>query len=125
MNYDGKNVDLTGKMVEGNPTWINRAGMVVRYKNFSSTMEFSYVGKSYSDANNTAFNPTGATGLVSSYHLLDWAFDLDFLKSYNISGGINNLANTRYFTRRINMYPGPGILPGDGRSFYLSVGIRF
>ncbi len=124
MNYAGKNVDLTGKMVEGNPTWINRAGMVARYKNFSSTIEFSYVGKSYSDANNTAFNITGATGMVPSYHLLDWAFNLDFLKSYNLSGGINNLANTPYFTRRINMYPGPGILPGDGRTFYLSVGIR-
>ena len=34
------------------------------------------------------------------------------------------LGSEKYFTRRINKYPGPGILPADGRFFYASVGIK-
>ncbi len=40
-------------------------------------------------------------------------------------GGINNLTDERYFTRRAGGYPGPGILPADGRTFYVSAGIKF
>jgi Fe(3+) dicitrate transport protein len=28
-----------------------------------------------------------------------------------------------YFTRRAESYPGPGIIPSDGRSFYLTAQI--
>jgi len=38
---------------------------------------------------------------------------------YRLSGGLNNIADARYYTRRINMYPGPGILPADGRTGYI------
>jgi Fe(3+) dicitrate transport protein len=39
--------------------------------------------------------------------------------------GINNLTNARYFTKRTDEYPGPGILPGIGRSVYASLGMKF
>jgi Fe(3+) dicitrate transport protein len=54
----------------------------------------------------------------------DWAFNYRFFKNYHISAGINNLFNAQYYTRRINMYPGPGILPADGRTFYVGFGIK-
>jgi Fe(3+) dicitrate transport protein len=38
--------------------------------------------------------------------------------------GSVGLTDARYFTRRAGGYPGPGILPADGRTGYVSVGVR-
>lgn len=124
INNGGKNVSLVGNQVEGTPDWINRVGLKIIYANISTSLQYSYVGKGFSDANNTAFNATGATGIVPAYHVWDWVLDYRFLKNYHFSTGINNLANAAYFTRRINMYPGPGILPADGRTLYMSFGVK-
>jgi len=124
INMSGTNVDLKGKSLEGVPEWINRTGLTWQHRSLSATLNLTCIGKSFSDANNTVFNPTGATGIVPAYQLWDMNAGWHFLKYYSLSGGINNIANTKYFTRRINMYPGPGILPGDGRSFYVSIGVK-
>lgn len=124
INKGGVNTSLKGNWVEGTPGWTNRTGLAWQQKAFLTQLTFTYVGKSYADANNTVFNPLGATGLVPSYQLWDLSVNWRFLRNYSLSGGINNLANKKYFTRRINMYPGPGILPGDGRSFYISFGVK-
>jgi Fe(3+) dicitrate transport protein len=87
-------------------------------------VQYSYVGKGYSDAQNTVYNATGVSGVVPAYHVLDASAEWSFLKHYRLSAGVNNLANAHYFTRRINMYPGPGILPADGRTFYVSLALR-
>jgi Fe(3+) dicitrate transport protein len=48
--------------------------------------------------------------------------------TYIFAGKKTNLvypdANAKYFTRRINMYPGPGILPADGRTFNIGFGLK-
>lgn len=123
INNAGKNVSLTGNHVEGTPDWINRMGLKVIYTNLSTNLQYSYVGKGFSDANNTSFVATGIAGVVPAYHVWDWVLDYRFLKQYHFSAGINNVANATYFTRRINMYPGPGILPADGRTFYVSLAV--
>lgn len=41
----------------------------------------------------------------------------------NLEAGVNNLTDEAYFTRRATGYPGSGIIPSAGRSFYLSVGV--
>ena len=120
----GKNVSLAGNYVEGTPDWVERGGIQFIYRGFSTSIQYSYVSKGYSDAVNTVFNPTGASGVVPEYHVWDWSFDWHFLRSYHVGAGINNLANASYFTRRINMYPGPGILPADGRTFYVTLGLK-
>jgi Fe(3+) dicitrate transport protein len=38
--------------------------------------------------------------------------------------GVNNLFNESYFTRRAGGYPGPGLLPANGRTFYFTFGIK-
>lgn len=118
------NLSLIGNHVEGVPDWMNRAGLEFQHNGFSSTVQMSYVSKQFNDANNTVFNSTGIVGVVPSYSLWDWAFNWNFMKQYHISGGVNNIADARYFSRRINMYPGPGILPADGRTFYVSLGFK-
>ncbi|HWK05514.1 MAG TPA: TonB-dependent receptor [Puia sp.] len=124
ISNNGHNVPLTGNRVEGVPDLIDRAGLIFQSGPLKSTLQYSYVGKGFSDANNTVFNSTGATGQVPAYHVWDWSADWVFLTHYHVSAGVNNIADARYFTRRINMYPGPGILPADGRTFYVSLGLK-
>ena len=125
INNNGHNMSLKGNHIEGLPDWIDRAGLVFQSGPVKSTVQYSYVGKGFSDATNTVFNATGATGVVPAYHVWDWSADWAFLTHYHVSAGVNNVADARYFTRRINMYPGPGILPANGRTFYVSLGLKF
>ncbi len=121
--HAGENVDITGNKLENAPDLISRNGITFSYKKVSATLLYSYTSKFYSDAGNTAFSASGITGIVPSYGVLDLSGVIEFGK-FNLSGGINNLTDKTYFTRRINTYPGPGILPGDGRTFYISFGIK-
>jgi len=119
-----ENVSLVNNNVENVPEWNNTFGLELRHKGLRSTLQLCGVSKQYSDANNTTFVATGAVGVIPSYVLLDWSLDYAFLKNYHIGTGINNIADVAYFSRRINMYPGPGILPGDGRTFYITLGVK-
>jgi hypothetical protein len=39
--------------------------------------------------------------------------------------GVSSLADKKYFTLRADEYPGPGIIPSIGRSFYIGIGAKF
>jgi Fe(3+) dicitrate transport protein len=117
--------NLAGKRVENAPRSINRFGATYDKNLFSITWQLSYIGKAYADASNTVLpNSTATTGLIPSYQVQDLSASFKFLKNYNLKGGINNLMNRNYFTRRAGGYPGPGLMPADGRTFYLSAGIK-
>lgn len=73
----------------------------------------------------TTPNAAATTGLIPAYQVQDLSASFKFLKNYNIKAGVNNLTDERYFTRRSGGYPGPGILPADGRVFYVSAGVKF
>jgi Fe(3+) dicitrate transport protein len=122
---NGKNQSLKGNRVEGVPDWIDRAGITARAGAVKLLLQYSYVGNGYSDATNTAYTPTGVIGYVPSYSVWDASAEWSFGGHYHLSAGLNNIADARYYTRRINMYPGPGILPADGRTGYLSFGVKF
>jgi Fe(3+) dicitrate transport protein len=82
-------------------------------------------GKIYTDANNTTTpSANGVTGLLDNYNVFDLSSEYKFLRHYNIRTGINNLFNEEYATRRSTGYPGPGILPGEARTFYISIGAK-
>jgi Fe(3+) dicitrate transport protein len=124
ISKEGQNVSLDGKRVENTPRFKNSTGVAWQLRTFLTQLTYTFVGKSFSDANNTVFNASGATGVVPSYGVWDFSMNFRFLKNFQLSAGINNLTNAKYFNRRISMYPGPGILPADGRSFYASLGLR-
>lgn len=121
---DKKNISITNHYVEDVPDFVSRSGISFSKKAFSISVLYSLVGMSYSDANNTIASVEGYTGVVPSYHLFDASAAFRFKDRYNVKAGINNLADVRYFTRRSTGYPGPGILPGDGRSYFVSVGLK-
>jgi Fe(3+) dicitrate transport protein len=119
-----ENLSIVGKRVENVPDWIVRSGLELQYKGATATIQTSHTSKQFNDANNTNFSTTGLTGVIPSYTVYDLSFDFRLMKNYHISAGVNNLANAKYFSRRINMYPGPGILPADGRTFYFTLGLK-
>ena len=122
---DYKDEQIKGKQIENAPRHIVRTGVTFIYNNFKLTNQFSYVDDCYSDAGNTKIPTANAqTGLIPSYRIFDLSAALDFKKIYNIKAGINNLLNEKYFTRRSSGYPGPGLLPGDGRTFFITLGAK-
>ena len=93
---------------------------------FLFTPQLSFVGHSFSDANNTmASSANGNVGLIPSYTITDLTASYKFSKNLNLKAGINNLWDLRYFTRRAGGYPGPGAMPADGRTFFLSISAKF
>ena len=118
--------NLAGNRVENAPRYIHNFGMSWSNKNFSATVQYKMSGKIFTDANNTVKpSVNGQTGLLDGYQIADFSSEYKFLKNYNIRSGINNLLNKNYATRRSGGYPGPGILPSEGRTFYISIGAKF
>ena len=123
---NNKDANTKGKKVENAPANIVRAGITGGYKGLLLTAQFSSVGESFSDANNTvAASANGNTGLIPSYNVTDLTATYKFSKGLQLKTGINNVLDERYFTRRAGGYPGPGALPADGRTFFISIGAKF
>lgn len=117
--------NLKNKKVENAPEQLIRGGLTYTYKGFSLTAQLSYAGAAFADANNTAAaSANGQNGLIPAYTVTDLTAAYRFSKQLHIKAGINNLGNEAYFTRRAGGYPGPGALPADGRSFFLSAGVK-
>jgi Fe(3+) dicitrate transport protein len=116
---------FNNKKVENAPEWIIRYGANYFYKGLTATIQWSYVDASFSDAMNTV-TPTanGLIGLIPSYHIGDISLNYKFLERYNVRAGLNNITNANYFTRRAGGYPGPGLMPADGRNFFVSLGLK-
>ncbi len=113
------------KRVEFVPAVILRTGIGFRKGRLSATWQYSYTGSQFSDAtNSTASSNNGINGPVPAYYVMDLTADYRFSRVLTLSGSINNLSNNRYYTRRADSYPGPGIIPADGRSFYLTMQVK-
>ncbi len=117
---------LAGNKVENAPSHIFRGGISAGCSNLLVTAQLSQVGETFADANNTvAPSANGQTGLIPSYTVADLTASYKLPIGISLKTGINNLTNERYFTRRAGGYPGPGALPADGRTFFVSVGAKF
>lgn len=118
--------NLAGNRVENAPRKINRYGATYRFKDFSMTWQLSDIGEAFSDASNTLEpNAAATTGLIPAYSVQDLSAGYTLKKKYSLKTGVNNLTNTSYFTRRAGGYPGPGIMPAEGRTFYMTFGVKF
>jgi Fe(3+) dicitrate transport protein len=122
MDESGKS--LVGNKVEYAPEMINRLGITYGYKGFSATFNLSYTGQSFSDAGNTIKSDDAIIGVIPAYKVMDASATYKF-RHFIFKGGMNNIADARYFTKRTDEYPGPGIIPAIGRSFYIGVGAKF
>jgi len=113
-----------GNTAEYAPKTIERFGITYAIRRFSTTFTFSNTSKSFSDASNTLYSANAEVGIIPAYTVMDWAACWK-IKDYNIKFGVNNLADAHYFTFRTVEYPGPGIIPSTGRTFYIGFGAKF
>ena len=122
----GKNVDISGNFVEGVPTVIQRTQVNYQREHVQFSILHSFVGSQFSDALNTVnINSNGSIGKVPSYGLFDFNFIYSLSQHCQIRGGVNNLLNKSYYTKRPTMYPGPGIWPSDGRGVSIGLNLNF
>lgn len=121
-----KEANYVGNQVEYVSPIILKTGLKFKTKSLVAQIQFSYNAGQYSDASN-AFEPSGdaVIGYIPAYSVVDFSLRYNFKRWFQVEGGINNLTNVNYFTRRATAYPGPGILPSDGRNFYLTVQYKF
>ncbi|MEO0059438.1 MAG: ABC-type iron(III) dicitrate-transport system component, TonB-dependent outer rane receptor FecA [Bacteroidota bacterium] len=118
--------NLKGKRVENAPRYIHNFGVTYRFRNFSATIQNRMQGMIFTDANNTETPSANAVvGAISGFSVADLSLNYKFFEKYTVRAGANNFANTKYATRRAGGYPGPGLMPGDARTFYVSIGAKF
>lgn len=115
------NGEFADRRVEYAPRLIERAGLTLAYGPLGTTFLASVVGNSYGDANNTERSDDAVVGRIPAYTVLDWSATARVGDRWRVQAGVNNLADRRYFTRRTDEYPGPGIIPSIGRSVYVSM----
>jgi Fe(3+) dicitrate transport protein len=118
--------NLGGNQVENAPRYIHNFGMSWGNNNVSATVQYKMSGEIFTDANNTVTpSANGQTGILDGYSAVDFSSEYKLKKNFNLRAGINNLLDKNYATRRSSGYPGPGILPGESRTFYISIGAKF
>lgn len=112
-----------GNLVEYAPCHILRSGITASYKQLKLTWQYAYTSEQYTEATNTKYTASAVDGYIPGYTIMDLSGSYSY-RWFFISAGINNLQNKMYFTRRADGYPGPGIIPSDGRSVYLTLGVK-
>jgi Fe(3+) dicitrate transport protein len=125
---DARYIHSEDKVIENNkvemaPPVMLRGGITYKRSGFRSTLQGSYVGEHYTDATNAVRVAGAVNGIIPSYRVMDFSVGYTY-KIFTLEASCNNLLNAMYFTRRAESYPGPGIIPSDGRSLYVTLGIK-
>lgn len=123
VNSEYLNGEFKGNKVEFAPEHIFKTGFSFRSNHFSSTLNFSHISSQYADANNTEYSETGNLGYIPAYSVLDLSAKY-MMNKYTVSVGVNNVLNSKYFSRRASSYPGPGIIPGEPINYFVSLGFK-
>jgi len=117
-------IGVQGNQVEFVPAVNLKLGARMGYKKFKASFQCTHLSQQFSDATNAVDGGvSGVVGIIPAYTVMDLSFSYEY-KIYRIEANINNLTNRIYFTRRATSYPGPGILPSDGRGYYLTLQIK-
>lgn len=125
-NYvQSKETAINNKHVEFVPGTVVKAGLAFRRPRWSASYQFSYTGRQFTDATNATFTNNAIDGIIPPYQVMDFSAGYKLNKYLSFYGSVNNLADKQYFTRRADSYPGPGIIPGDARSYYITAQVSF
>jgi Fe(3+) dicitrate transport protein len=120
--------NIKGNNVEFVPLFNFKSGSGIGYKNFLSSVQLTYVSEQFTDAENrqtdSRENISGIFGQIPAYFVADFSASYKWQR-WKLEGGVNNFSDNKYFTRRATGYPGPGIIPSDFRSFYLTLELVF
>ena len=116
--------EYKGNRVEAAAKYINRLGLIYNDKRFSATFQVNNIGDAYGDATNAKESQDPVAGYIPAYTVADLSATYKINK-WAFNAGVNNITDKMYFTRCTDEYPGPGIIPAIGRSFYGGVALKF
>ncbi|WP_308420611.1 TonB-dependent receptor domain-containing protein [Hymenobacter frigidus] len=116
---------VEGNQVEFVPAINLKTGTRVGYGPVKASLQFLYLSQQFAEATNdeSTTSPSAVIGPIPAYQVFDASVSWE-RRWLKLEGSVNNLLDARYFTRRATGYPGPGILPSDGRSYFLTVGVK-
>lgn len=115
---------VQGNQVEFVPKLNLKTGLRIGYKKLKASLQFTHLTDQFSEATNaTDGGVSSVVGLIPAYKIVDLSLSYEW-KHLRAEASINNLTNEMYFTRRATGYPGPGILPSDGRGFYFTLQVK-
>lgn len=119
--------NVEGNQVEFIPAINLKTGFNFGYKDFLGSLQYTFLSKQFTDATNAPQDRTdsqrGIEGAIPAYGILDLSLSYSFNR-FKLEGGINNLLDNAYFTRRATGYPGPGIIPAQPLTWYSTLQIR-
>ncbi|MEO3403602.1 TonB-dependent receptor [Mucilaginibacter sp. CAU 1740] len=121
---NSKEAAYEGKKVELAPSVIFKTGLNFQYQHFKANYQLAYTSSQFTDATNAVLTTNAIDGLVPAYTVMDFSAQYDLSKILTLEGSVNNLADKRYFTRRADSYPGPGIIPANARSYFLTLQVK-
>jgi Fe(3+) dicitrate transport protein len=119
-----KETAFNNKKVEMAPDVIFKTGLTYKHKKFSVSYQLSYTSSQFTDATNSTFTANAINGLVPAYTVMDLSARCQLSRIFALEGSVNNLADRRYFTRRADSYPGPGIIPADARAYFVTLEVK-
>jgi Fe(3+) dicitrate transport protein len=118
---DTDEITVKDKKIESVPDILMKYGVLFGYKKWSASLLYSYTGAQFADAQNTVVPTANALfGEIPSYSVMDFSMKYRMGK-LQWETGINNLLDESYYTRRADGYPGPGIVPSQERSWYITL----
>jgi len=117
----GENEFFIGNQVENIPSGTFRTVVSYMSNMTHSSLQWNWVGEQYTDATNAERTPNALYGIIPAYHVLDFSISHSISEKIKVGFKLNNILNAMYFTRRATGYPGPGIMPSDGRNIRVSL----
>lgn len=125
---ESEETNVKGKKVEFIPQINLKTGLNFGYRNLVGSLQWTYLSEQFTDVENSSIpeesdNRSGVIGEIPSYDIMDFSLAYTWNK-LKIESGINNLLDRSYFTRRATGYPGPGIIPSDPRTWYLTLELK-
>jgi Fe(3+) dicitrate transport protein len=119
-----EDLSVLDKRMELAPTMLLRSGLQLGLGKFSASLQMAHTAQQFTDATNAIRTVNAVDGEIPAYTVIDFSARYK-ARHWALEAGVNNLANSIYFTRRAEAYPGPGIIPSDGRSVYLGLQVNF
>jgi Fe(3+) dicitrate transport protein len=113
---------IEGYELEFVPDYTCRGTVRLEKNKWKAQLHGALTGKQFTDATNAEYTPTAVYGEIPAYAILDVGLDRQFGQGdFSLGLKVNNLTDSRYYTRRALAYPGPGILPADGVNIRLAI----
>ncbi len=111
---------VEGKLVELIPPLSLKTGVASAYGRWRGQVLMTHVGEHFTDATNAVRVADATRGIIPTYTVFDLSATYTWSR-WRVQAGANNLLDARYFTRRAQGYPGPGIIPAEARGLYLGL----